>query len=184
LGALALALAAGACTTTRVMTDWDSQVDLRQYQTFAIQTAHVMRDGEPDPGDTLVRDRINAQLRAELGEKGLREVAASPDLLIRYTTDTRTRFEAHHDPVWWGFGWYWEPYWRWNPYWSMYPMTPTLWIDEVEESRMIIDIVDARTNKLVYRARTEDADKDFRSPRHIGKVVDRAFAKYPESGTY
>src|SRR5262245_50424986 len=88
---LMLALCAGGCATTRVVAvDVDRRADFQRYRTFDVRDGQVVREGLPDPGDTLVRDRVDAALSAELTEKGLRPDPKRPDLIVSYTTGTRT----------------------------------------------------------------------------------------------
>jgi hypothetical protein len=82
------------------------------------------------------------------------------------------------------------PYW--GPYWG--PATRPLsyggwggwnyggwggWVDYVETGRVTVEVIDADTNKLVFRAEAQKDDRNFRQPDHIRKVIDKALAGYP-----
>jgi len=183
---VAFVVTIGGCATTRVSTDYDSRANFRNYRTFVVEQGQILSEGRPDPGDTLVRDRVDAALSAELAEKGLRPNEGDPDLIVRYTAQTYTRPEVRYDPGW-GVG----PFWLWGPYSSLAPYYPVgldlwypvgldLWVDHVEEGKMTIEVIDADSNKLVYRAETEAEEKNFRSPKYIRKAIEKALAKYPE----
>src|SRR5262245_56866661 len=174
-----LALVVGGCATTRVATDLDPRVDFAKYQTFEVKGGQVIREGIPDPGDTLVKDRVDAALTAELAEKGLRPDPADPDLIVRFRNETHSEPEPAYYPGWNYYGW--DPLWAggpyWGPYWR-YPYYPDIiW---VKEGNLTIDLVDANTNKLVYRGNVEADDKHFRSPDYIRKAVDKALSKFPQ----
>lgn len=172
------------CATTQVSTDYDPRVNFRAYRTFDVQQGQLFHEGVPDPGDTLVRDRVDAALSAELADKGLRRVEDNPDLVVRYRAQTHTRPVVMYTPDWpvgafpeYG-GWGWPAYYL-DPYFY-YPFGFEVWTDEVEAGSMTIEVIDADSNKLIYRAETEAEDKNFRSPDYIRKAVEKALAKYPE----
>ena len=48
---------------------------------------------------------------------------------------------------------------------------------------LVIDFIDANTNKLVWRAVARAENKDFRKQENIEKAVDKALEKYPAPGT-
>jgi hypothetical protein len=65
---LGIGLALGGCATTQVSADYDPGARFGTYRTFELREGKVFRQGMPDPGDTLVRDRVNAALAAEMTE--------------------------------------------------------------------------------------------------------------------
>ena len=164
-----LGLAVAACATTHVRTDHDPRANFAGYRTFAVKEGQVVNNGVVDPHDTLVRDRINAALRQELAHKGLQS-AQNPDLIVTYTAGARSRREV--EAVWadQDIGWYPVPTYG-----------NDVWVEMEPESTLVIDVIDARTNKLVWRSVAEADNKDFRSAKNIRKAVDKALENYPEA---
>lgn len=180
---LILVVAVGGCAPAMVSIDYDRAANFGSYRTFDVEGGQVFRQGMPDPGDTLVRDRIDAALTAEMADKGLQPDPANPDLIVRYTNETYAQPEIRYDPAW-GLNTYWGPYWGWGPFWgfhSYYPFGPdAVWVDTVEGNRITVELVDANTNKLVFRAEATAEDRNFRSPDYIRKTIEQALKRYPD----
>jgi hypothetical protein len=180
LGALSIELAvAGGCATTQVTADYDPQVSFRQYRTFDVREGRVYSQGVPDPGDTLVRDRMEAAISAMLSRKGLREEDADPDLIVMYSAATARHVEVRYDPFvpWvddWGSSWG-GAYWSFHPYWASFSRSSYI----VHEGAIAIDVIDTATKKVVYHTEARADDKNFRSPERLRKAVEKALARYP-----
>jgi hypothetical protein len=159
--------AALGCATTSVKTDHDPTANFPKYRTFTVAKTKVVTDGESDPNNTLVADRINAAIQDELMQKGLKPAAqAQPDLLVAFTAGNRTRREL--DGVWMSYGWY-VPAGDGND----------VWIDETHEGTLVIDFIDANTRKLVWRSVAKVDDQMLVEPDVIEKAVDKALKKFP-----
>jgi hypothetical protein len=164
------------CATTQVKTDWDKQANFSQYRTFAIQAGKVV----PAPGsveaadqqpDTLVLSRIDTALQNDLVSKGLRPVQQNPDMIVTYTAGARNKQEVVSN--WDGFGWGFGPGWGYGPYYN------DVWVDQYPQATLVIDLIDANTKKVVFRAVAKADDKNIRNPKFIQSAVDKALAKYP-----
>jgi hypothetical protein len=154
------------CATTQVRTDHDPRADFSQYRTFVLKTGQVINEGIVDTRDTLTRERINSALKDELTGKGLQPVAHDPDLIVTYTAGARTLQEL---TTYWG-GSYADP--------SM----ADVWTNEYRQGTLVIDFIDAKTNRLVWRSIARADNKDFRKTENIDKAVDKALQKYPAPG--
>jgi hypothetical protein len=161
------------CATTQVKTDYDPQANFSKYRTFAVQQGKVI----PEPGtvaaaeavpNSLVQDRIDAALSQELEAKGMQPVKTNPDLIVTYAAGARTKEEVISD--WGAFGWAYDPAFN------------DVWIQPVEQSTLVIDLIDAGTKKLVFRAVAKADNKDIQDPKFVQKAVDKALAQYPPAG--
>ena len=147
------------CATTHVKTDQDPRVNLENYRSFDVKTGQVFVNGVPDRRDTLVRDRVEAALTRELTQKGLAENPQSPDLIATYTAGARDIVELDD---WYGVG-YGGP-----------------WAEEYTESTLLIDLIDPKTNKLVWRSIVKmDDEDDLRNSKKVASAVDKALKKFP-----
>ena len=170
---LGLALA-GCATTINVSTDYDRAASFSQYHTFRIVSGTVMNEGMADPRNTLVKDRFSEAIRAQLMAKGLVPDDAHSDLDLIFVVGARTRRELEgvslgppYDPYWWGPGaWWWPGY-------------ADFWVQEYREGTVLIDLIDTRTHRLVWRAMAKTIDRDFGNPATVQKVVAKAFGKFP-----
>ena len=146
----------------QVRTDKDPGTNFAAYETFDVQPGEIFVNGVADKRDTLVRDRIETALEQELGQTGLQQTAQSPDLIATYTAGGRSVTEYDDD---------------WD---GVYGNMHDDWPDEYTEGTLLIDLIDLKTNKLVWRAIVEmDAEGQLRSAENIRKAVDKAFEKYP-----
>jgi hypothetical protein len=168
-------LAAGwalGCASTSVQSDRDTRVDLASYKTFEVQRGQVIANGILDQRDTLVHDRVASAMQQELQQKGLQPTSQSPDLIATYTAGGNNVVEVHDA-------------WDDNAYLGPdgYAWGGT-WVDEYPQGRLVLDLIDAKTKKLVWRSIVEVQDNNLRSEKTITKAVDKGLEKYPGLGTY
>jgi hypothetical protein len=161
--AVLIAGAGTGCATTQVGTDRDPRAHFADYKTFAVQSGQVLDNGRVDSRDTLMRDRIDGALTHELRTKGLEPRAQDPDLIVTYTAGSQTYEGIAEDG--WGY--------------SGYGFAGDYDVDDYQEGRLKIDVIDARTQKLVWRSVAVADDVNFRSPQFIAKTVNEALKKYP-----
>lgn len=174
----------GACSTINVSRDYDTTANFSALRTYKIDTGKIVRSkGETDRRDSLLDKRIRAALNSELQSKGL-EPADEPDVLVYYTIGTVQVVSAQ--PAWgfgswygqwggWGRRWYAPGYWAY-PGWGY----QTYWLNQYPETQLLIEIVDARTNDLLWRAETE-ASGDDRDAKRLGEVIGKALEEFPPS---
>jgi hypothetical protein len=165
---------AGGCATVSVKTDFDPSADFSGYRTFQLLNGVLMIDGRPDVRNTLVLDRIRAAITSELTQRGLQPVATGGDVGIAFVAGARTVTEIESvgpsgpgwGPYWGGGGWWGAGYMDW-------------WTRTYTKGTLVIDVMDARTQKLVWRAYL---GADVNSPDAstlIKKGVHKAFDRYP-----
>ena len=61
--------------------------------------------------------------------------------------------------------------------WGSYPQD--IWVSEHPEGTLVIDLVDARTQKLVWRAYLTAEGAGMSDPAFIQSAVNKAFERYP-----
>jgi hypothetical protein len=169
----ALALAAGACATVSVTTDFDRAADFSRYRTFTLAGGNLQINGLSDNGNTLVKDRIQNALRATLTAKGLVETSTAPDLFVGYLAGARSRTEIEGMPPYApDMGPYWYGGW-WGPGYAEW------WTRTYEEGTLVVDLVDASSHKLAWRAYARSEIKPPVSEQKVRDVVESAFKGYP-----
>lgn len=161
---LAFTLASG-CATTSVKTDYDRKTDFSRYRSYAIKPGQLADDNAGGAPDTLVRERIHGALQQELGQLGFaQKPQGESDIIVTYGAGTEIRRELVENL---GGG----PNWNYGG--------NDIWARDVEEGTLVIDVIDADSQRLVWRAVTKGENKDFRSSKFIRKAVDKALAKFP-----
>lgn len=163
------------CATVSVATDFDHTVDFSKYRTYQLVGGHIVNNGVLDDGNTLVKERINGSLVNAMQAKGLTPVQgdAAPDLIVGYMAGARRRTEIEGmGPYTPGVGPYWNAGW-WTPGYMDW------WSRSYEEGTLVIDLVDAASKRLVWRAYTRAEITQPVTDQKVAKAVDKAFKDYP-----
>jgi hypothetical protein len=167
----------GGCSTMQTHTDYDPAVDFGRYRTYKLTPGQVTSSYETPSPNTLVADRINHAIEAQLAAKGLRPTADKPDLIVGYVAGARSRLELETSaPYASSLAPYWGPGW-WGP--------EQAWVNEYQHGTLVIDLVDATTSKLVWRSIVEADRNDVTAlgnPEAIQKAVTKAFQSWPQQG--
>lgn len=165
---------ANGCATVSVATDFDRGTDFARYQTYMFLGGHIWVNGLADDNNTLVKDRIRSSVTSALAAKGMRETTSNPDLYITYLAGARRQTEIETaGPLQPGFG----PYWGVGGWWG--PMYTDWWGRTYNQGTLIIDLIDAPTKKLVWRAYTESETSSPAAGQKVAQAIDKAFKKYP-----
>ena len=151
--------------------DYDKQTDFAQLKTFDWMP---VPDGEnmDDFLMVLIKEAVNAELRI----KGLKLTSESPDFLIAHHTATKDMVEV----IEWGYDY--GPYGRyWGGDWG--PRNVSTY--DYEEGSLILDFVDAKSKKLIWRgtakAEVQNVDSSEYREQLINKTVKKILEKYPPS---
>ena len=131
--ALLLALLATSCTTVRVVTDYDRNVNFSEYQSFAFYRPGIDKAKISD----LDKKRILRAIDTELSAKGMTK-AENPDVLVSIFTKESERVDVYNNNYGWG--------WGWNPWW--YGGST---VARSTEGTLYIDLIDAKKNELVWQ---------------------------------
>jgi hypothetical protein len=158
----------GSCSSIRVNSDYDKNVDFSQYKTYAFHKQGIdkVQISEFD------KKRILHAIDNELGLKGMSK-SENPDLLVNIFTKERERIDVDQFNAGWGYGWG----YGWNPY---------LWggrtfVSSTTEGTLYIDLIDAKKKELVWEGQgvgylTENYDK---KESQINEYVAKILAQFP-----
>jgi hypothetical protein len=109
----------------------------------------------------------------QLMKRGFQPADSDPDVFITFLlhgqTTSRSVTTLSSDP-WWGsgYGWYGSAPWT------------TTEIESYLQGTLVIDIVDARTTKLLWRAYCGDQIRDMRKrDKNITAAVKKALERFP-----
>ena len=188
-----------ACATVRVREDYNPSAPFPAYKTFAIKPGAVSNE-YPLWNSPLVGERVKKAITGELTRRGLREAPDQPDLIATWNAGSRTYVEPY---PWWGWGWGlgygpgWGA-WGWGggwgpgygPGWGAWgwggwgPGYPGYGGYAYTEGTLVVDLVDAKTNQVVWRgyAQTSYAPDELggrKGEEKVAKVVEKIFARFP-----
>jgi hypothetical protein len=158
--------AAAAGFAMSVNSDYEKSFDFSQLRTFAFKSDRVSND--PLATNTLEAGRIRNALAAQLEANGFTQATGSPDFIVAFYSRSKEKTQvqstgglgAGFGPGFGsrfgygrGFGWgYGIPgHGRWR-----YGFGPDIWTSNYTQGCVMADIIDARTNDLVWRGKVTD----------------------------
>jgi hypothetical protein len=153
-----------SCSSVRVTTDYDTQVDFAKYRTFAFYKTGI----DKAPISDLDKKRIMRAVESELLAKGMRK-SSNPDVLVSLFTKSRERINVNDNR----FGGFWYP-WYYGP--------NQMNVSQYTEGTLFIDLLDAKKKELVWQGVGTGALRMTdvrRKERRIKEFVKEIMAKYP-----
>jgi hypothetical protein len=163
---------------TEIKTDFDPSADFSRYKTYRmishtdIATAGQIQNPQLDSS-------VNDLIRAQLTAKGLEEeeVGGTPDLKVRYWAASQqkqkeTDLNGLND--WGGYDLYSDGGW-WAPMWD------EVVVKNYQKGTLLVDLIDTKTKKLVWRAYLVGAlsDDTQKAMVEADKAMTKAFQNYP-----
>jgi uncharacterized membrane protein len=155
-GALFL-VAVTAAFGMSVKSDYEKNFDFRQLHSFAFKTDRASND--PLSTNTIEAGRIQNALAAQLEANGFTQAPQEPDFIVAFYSRTKEKTQvqsAGFGPGFGfgrGFGWgYGVPFrgrWRWG-------YGPDIWTSTYTQGCVMADIIDPKTNELVWRGVVKD----------------------------
>jgi hypothetical protein len=172
LGAMALtAVAATARAETK--SDYDREYDFRKLKTFDFkqQARPAVRDTQGP--NSLWNRRIHDELATDLTAQGFQLTEKDdPDFLVAYsmgaTQQADVRYLGYGFPRW---GWH-----RWG--WGGWGPDFDVWRIPYTQSTLVVDVIDAHTNMLVWRGYDTDQIDVNKADKTIGKAVDSLVKRF------
>ena len=163
--ALALALGTGTAFAQKITTDWDKANSFTGYKTYAWTQGTMPAGANP-----LMVQRAQSAVEAELSAIGLVKVDANPDVMVALHGSTKE--DVNLQTVGYGYG---AGSWRFGG------GSSTTYVDRILTGMLVIDVVDAKAKKLVWRSTATDtvSDNPQKNEKKIHKAVEKMFEKYP-----
>ena len=157
-----------SCSSVRVASDYDQQVDFNQYKTYAFFKPGIDRADISD----LDKKRILRAIETEMAANGFTK-SEDPDLLVSIFTKTKENINIYQNNMMgWGYGWGWNPW-----FWGAGPNT----VNTTSEGTLYIDFVDAEDKELVWQGMGTGAlaKKVNRKQERINEIVEEILEAYP-----
>jgi hypothetical protein len=157
---------------------WDESYDFSQVRTFSwMSTA-----GETlERSDPFLHSHIINTIEYQLTKNGLTEVSDNPDVRVTYYGSTDSQVRLQSDSYGYGWGGYGGPGWGYygygyGAYGRVGPVSTTTRVVEYETGTLVVDIVDARTDALIWRGTVSDiaiTDKPSKMQKNVTKAIER-----------
>ena len=175
----AIALPVAACSSgPQVQSDFDPSFNFSQLNTYdwAVRT-----DAGKDPAvyNNIVESRVKEAVNQALQSKGFRQSSSNPSFLVAWNGAINQQHSVQTVGTSYGYGWGWYGGWG-GPGMS----TSTTYVDTWDEGTLIIDIVDPKENKLVWRGSAQGKVNEYQSDpqdmqKNLNAAVDKMMANFP-----
>lgn len=155
------------CSTLEVQNDYDDKYDFSKVEKFVVK--HNVKEGE----NTLLNDRITDALQSVLSSKGYKK-SADANLIFVYHYNVKDKVDIRTDYQMVGVR-------RYGYGGGMVASTNSY---EYKEGTIIIDALDSKTNKIVYRSvgvlevQQKDTPKERRE--YVFKIISKIMEKFPK----
>lgn len=168
-----LLLAMSGLLAQSVKSDYDKSTAWERYHTFAWKDGARPATGPVD--NSLLQSRIHSAFSAELSRRGFTAAGEHPDVYLTYHVNVKPEKDIVQTG---GFG----PGWYGRRYGYGGFGGGTTFTNRYLAETILVDMVDARTGQLLWRAYISDtASKvpDLESTVKIEKMAHKAFKDFP-----
>jgi Domain of unknown function (DUF4136) len=166
-----MALTAVSCATLTVSSHAERGLDFARYRTYDWGPPDALPTGDPRlDKDPFFQDHVQGAVERGLAAKGFERVASGqPDLLIHYHATISKRIDVNRIDREYGYCW---------------DEACTARVVEYEAGTLILDVVDARTNRVIWRGWAQDSldgvlGNQDRMARTINEAVKRMLERLP-----
>lgn len=164
LCSVVLVLMLTSCSSVRVSSDYDNQVNFNQYKTFAFYKPGIDKVKISD----LDKKRILRAIESELLSRGFTK-SANPDIMVSIFTKTRENINVYRDYGGFGFGW--------GPWYGGYAQN----VQRDTQGTLYIDFIDGKEKQLVWQGKGQGylTHNQRRKEDRIRTFVSRILDRYP-----
>lgn len=164
------------CSTISVVTDYDKDVNFGKFKTFNFKVPKEKNDTYPAIINPINQRRIENAIKEEMDVRGY-TLSDKPDLWITYYVKVQNK--VNYQTTTYGPSYYGPYYYGW--YYGYSPSWTTVDAIHYKEGTLVIDLVDAKANKLAwYGIGTGTlAENPERIEQKINEAVSKIFNKYP-----
>ncbi len=172
-----VALVSAGCATNRVRVDYNPRTSFTAFRTYAWIDQSTDSGRHPAIHSQLVERRIYDAVERELTARGFRKATSgTPDFHIAYhvVSDTKIDVRAFEGV---GARYYGYPYGYLGYFGYGYRGTSQQYAREYIKGTLILDVVDARSDELIWRGWMSEALDDDPKPENVRMYVDAAVSK-------
>ena len=170
---IAVAIAAAGCATMNVSSHIERGVSFTQYTTWDWGPADTLPVGDPRlDNNPFFKDFLQGTIEKRLAAKGYeRALSGRPDLLVHYHASVNQKVDVYEVDTQHGY---------------CYGNCQPQFVD-VEQGTLVIDVVDTKTNKVVWRGWSQDTmngviDNQDRLEKQVDEGVTKMMLQLPRGG--
>jgi hypothetical protein len=181
----ALALAVAGCSSLKVKTDYDPNVDFARYNTYAWLKPPV-KDGasespveelvDPFARNSLLDKRVRSAVEKELAARGYQKASdGSGHFRVAYHVILKDKTRVRTNP-----GVYYGGYYDRGHYGASYGGASSY---DYQEGTLLIDVIDARSDSIAWRGWAIGTNKEgYYSEKQVAKAAHKILEKFPPQG--
>ena len=159
-----LLFALASCSSLSVKHDYDREADFQKYKTYAWTEREIPDDALAK--NPLMKKRVQMAVDETLGSKGYSLSAREQaDFVVVIHAGIKERMRVQDFG---GYGWY-------NPWWG--PYGGRVEVSYYEEGTLVIDIVDAKEEELVWRGMGTGIVRPHKKPEKMQEDIDQDVRK-------
>jgi hypothetical protein len=165
---LLLLLVFASCSSIRVNSDFDKNVNFSEFKTYAYYKTGIDKVDLSD----LDKKRILRSVDEVMSAKGYTK-SETPDVLVTFFTKERENVSINQFDSGWGFGWN----YGWNPYgWGVVTS-----VSRYTEGILYIDIMSTKTKEVIWQGQGEGVlTKDtYKKDENIKEFVTKILEQFP-----
>jgi Domain of unknown function (DUF4136) len=173
----AVLLMATAATAQKVRVDSTPGFDFSDYKRYTWRV-HPVFEKKPELADKysvgieLVKNAVNQNLLA----RGFQSTQGPSEFFITFLLTAENKQDI--DVVYTDGAYGWGGWYGWNSFY--YPGWTETVVTNYLEGTLVLDVVDAKTDQLVWRAYCRDEIRDWRNrDKNVQKAVDKALKRFP-----
>ena len=157
------------CAGISVTTDFDPDVDLTQYETFAWMEGSGSGSGDIRATGDLVDQRFRRAIESELASRGLQKATSgAPDMFVGYQLALDDKVDYQTMNTYYGSGWGYRGVYR-----GVGVGTQT-YTTEYTMGTLVIDVFDGARHELVWRGAGEGKVSEARNPQERQEKINEA----------
>ncbi len=157
-----------SCTSVKVLSDYDTTTNFKQYKTFAFYKKGIDKAAISD----LDKKRILRAIESEMLAKGFTK-SSTPDVLISIFTKSREKVNINQNNMGWNWGY--GPWFYGNNF-------NNVQVSQQTEGTLFIDIIDTNKKELIWQGVGSGALKmanRAKKEARIKEFVQKILSEYP-----
>lgn len=160
----------------KVSTDYDRNANFSTYKTFSLYYLVTNRNV-----NELNEERIWNSIRIAMAKKGYTETNQNPDLVVNAVSVLKNKKYVSANSNIYGSAGAYRPYGYWGGGFRTVSGSTTFQTNNYKEGSLVIDVVDGKTNKLVWEGTgNAEFEKKPKNPDEaISKAVNKILADFP-----
>ena len=174
---LLAAISIAACGGVSYNADFDPTANFDGFNTYQWAERTPTGDDDARVYNDIVDGRIKRAAERALEAKGYHKVTSNPDFVVAWHGAIDGKMSVSTINSHYGYGW------GWYGYGGMGMGTSQTYVNEWDEGTLLIDIIDAQSQNLVWRGTATAELKQSRSTeeaqRRMDEILEKLLERFP-----